>query len=139
MKSVETFNFTVAAPKLGIASLSPLVPLALWTTERKVTATGLLDTGSAVNVLPYRLGVDLGGDWKKEATIFRLTGNLARLEAKPLIVHAGVGAFKPVRLSFAWVKSDDVPMILGQTNFFMEFDVCFFRSKATFEIRPKTS
>ena len=28
-------------------------------------------------------------------------------------------------------------MILGQVNFFMEFDVCFFRSQAAFEINPK--
>jgi hypothetical protein len=24
-------------------------------------------------------------------------------------------------------------------NFFMEFDVCFFRSQAVFEVKPKTS
>jgi hypothetical protein len=30
-----------------------------------------------------------------------------------------------------------VAMILGQVNFFMEFDVCFFRSQAAFEVTPK--
>jgi hypothetical protein len=29
-------------------------------------------------------------------------------------------------------------LILGQTNFFMEFDVCFYRSHLEFEIRPKS-
>jgi hypothetical protein len=28
-------------------------------------------------------------------------------------------------------------LILGQTNFFMEFDVCFFRSQLIFQIHPK--
>ncbi len=30
-------------------------------------------------------------------------------------------------------------IILGQANFFMEFDVCLFRSRWTFELRPKTA
>ena len=41
---------------------------------------------------------------------------------------------------FAHVRSprpDAVPLLLGQTNFFDEFDVCFFRSRAEFEVRPK--
>ncbi|HID51293.1 MAG TPA: hypothetical protein EYP41_04545 [Anaerolineae bacterium] len=58
------------------------------------------------------------------------------LNAIPLFMTAQVDEFSPVRLAFAWVKSDNVPLILGQTNFFMEFDVCFYRSKMTFEINP---
>jgi hypothetical protein len=26
---------------------------------------------------------------------------------------------------------------LGQANFFFEFDVCFFRARSEFEVRPK--
>ena len=29
------------------------------------------------------------------------------------------------------------PLLLGQVNFFMEFDVCLFRSGGSFEVRPK--
>jgi hypothetical protein len=50
---------------------------------------------------------------------------------------AEIGAFPPVRLAFAWSRSDDVPLILGQVNFFMEFDVCFYRSKLEFDVRPR--
>lgn len=53
-------------------------------------------------------------------------------------VTAWVGEFEPVRLAFAWVKGKDVPLILGQTNFFMEFNVCFYRSKLEFEVMPKS-
>ncbi len=28
---------------------------------------------------------------------------------------------------------------LGQANFFMEFDICFFRSQLEFEIKPRSS
>lgn len=54
----------------------------------------------------------------------------------PLFVIGEIQGFAPVNLAFAWVQSDKVPLILGQTNFFMKFDVCFYRSLLEFEIRP---
>jgi len=30
-----------------------------------------------------------------------------------------------------------MPVLLGQVNFFMEFDGCFFHSQAAFEVNPK--
>ncbi len=30
-----------------------------------------------------------------------------------------------------------VSTILGQVNFFLEFEVCFFRARALFDVRPK--
>jgi hypothetical protein len=68
-----------------------------------------------------------------------LAGTLSNLTAMPLFVTAQVGEFAPVRLAFAWVPSSNVPLILGQTNFFMEFDICFYRSKLEFEVKPKTT
>jgi len=101
------------------------------------TASGLLDTGSTVNILPYPLGLQLGFVWEQQPTRVHLTGNLARLPARGVIVSGQVASLPPVELAFAWTQSEDVPMILGQVNFFMEFDVCFFRSQAAFEIKPK--
>jgi len=68
----------------------------------------------------------------------KLTGNLAQQEARVLIMTGTVSNFPSVQLAFAWTKSDDIPLILGQVNFFMEFDVCFYRSQSAFEIKPKT-
>jgi hypothetical protein len=62
---------------------------------------------------------------------------LAQFEARALLVSAAVGPFAPVRLVFAWTQVLNVPVLLGQVNFFMEFDVCFYRSQLAFEIRPK--
>jgi hypothetical protein len=42
-----------------------------------------------------------------------------------------------VQLVFAWTKAVQVPLILGQVNFFMEFDVCFYRSQLYFAVSPK--
>lgn len=123
-------------PKLGNASLAPMLPLTLVGAKR-VAADGLLDSGAAINVLPYSLGVELGFDWSQERRSVELSGNLASVEARVVVVSAAVGQFPPVRQAFAWARTDAVSVILGQVNFFMEFDVCFFRAQERFEIKPK--
>jgi hypothetical protein len=104
---------------------------------RSVSIRGLLDTGSAVNVLPHDVGGQLGAIWEHQTIPVRLTANLAREEARMIIASATVGNFPPVRLAFAWTRTNTVPVILGQVNFFLEFDVCFFRSRSVFEVKPK--
>ncbi len=56
-----------------------------------------------------------------------------------VIVTGKVESLPSVGLAFAWTQAAEVPLILGQVNFFMEFDICFFRAQAAFEIKPKTS
>jgi hypothetical protein len=129
------FPFVARAAELGAASLAPMLPLTLVAT-RSVAVSGLLDTGASVSVLPYTSGVELGFNWDQQTTSVQLSGNLAILEARAIILSAVIGSFAPVRLAFAWASVDTVPVILGQVNFFLEFDVCFFRSRQVFEIRP---
>jgi hypothetical protein len=118
-------------------SLLPHLPITLRHGTHAVTVPGLLDTGSTVNVLPYNVGLQLGLMWEEQQTQVHLTGNLARLPARGVIVSGQVASFPPVELAFAWTQSIEVPVILGHVNFFMEFDVCFFGSQAAFEINPK--
>ena len=136
MNDERRFPFRQVDASTGDASLLPMLPLSLAYAGRCVAVEGLLDSGSAVNVLPFGVGVDLGADWQQQATRVRLTGNLAREDARVLVVSAIAGEFPAVRLAFAWTKARTVPVILGQTNFFMAFDVCFFRSQGCFTIRP---
>jgi hypothetical protein len=98
----------------------------------------LVDSGAALNVLPFQVGLQLGADWDKQTTQLKLSGNLALSEARALILEGIVESFPPVRLAFAWTQNPNVPVILGQTNFFMEFDVSFFRSQSRFEIKPRS-
>ena len=123
-------------PSLGQASLAPMLPLTL-IGRHSVATSGLVDSGAAVNVLPYVLGVQLGFDWDQQTQSVELSGNLASVEARVVVLSAMVGNFPPVRLAFAWARTDEVSVILGQVNFFLEFDVCFFRSRGLFEVRPK--
>jgi hypothetical protein len=115
----------------------PRLPLTLRYGQRQIAEVGLVDSGATVNVLPYSLGVRLGAVWDDSKATIRLAGNLGNFPAMPLVVTAEVGDFAPVRLAFAWTQAENVSLILGQMNFFMEFDVCFFRSRLEFEVNPK--
>jgi hypothetical protein len=130
------FPYLEIDPSLGAASALPYVPITLQHGPREVSASGLIDSGATLNVLPYAVGLELGLVWDQQSIPVRLTGNLATAEARAVILTGTIGQFPPVRLAFAWTQSSQVPLILGQVNFFMEFDVCFFRSDMAFEIRP---
>jgi hypothetical protein len=132
----EQFPYVPRDPALGNASLAPMLPLTLIGSQSLATA-GLLDSGAAINVVPYSLGVQLGLDWNQQTKSVELSGNLASVEARVVVVSAVIGKFAPVRLAFGWAKTDSISVILGQINFFLEFDVCFFRSRGIFEVRPK--
>ena len=132
------FAYSMRDPALGSASLAPMLPVTLGATN-SVSAVGLLDSGATVNVMPFTLGQQLGFRWEEQTRVVALSGNLARVEARVVTVAAQVGDFSAVRLAFAWTETDASPLILGQVNFFMEFDVCFFRARESFEVRPKSA
>jgi hypothetical protein len=112
----------------------PTIPIALSHAGFSVSANALLDTGSTVNLLPYDIGLQLGAIWEEQTVRLPLAGNLATVEARGLFVHVQIGNLEPVRLAFAWAQASQLPLILGQTNFFREFDVCFQRSQCTIAI-----
>jgi hypothetical protein len=103
-----------------------------------VEAIGLVDSGATVNVMPLDMGQQLGAVWEDNKAIIQLTGNLGKQPAIPLLAMVQIGDIPPIQLGFAWTKTIDTSLILGQTNFFMEFDVCFYRSRMEFEIKPKS-
>jgi len=118
MRNAQRYPFVAADSALGEASLRPYLPLTLNYQDRTTTTIGLLDTGAAVNVLPYRVGLALGARWEQQTTVLQLTGNLAQVEARLLLVSVLVGSFAPVRLAFVWTAAEQVPLLLGQVNFF---------------------
>ncbi|MBC7227290.1 MAG: hypothetical protein H5T61_08660 [Thermoflexales bacterium] len=132
------FKYSTTDPSQDEFDSLPRLPLILRLGDQSVEVVGLVDSASTVNVLPYEVGIRLGASWDDHKAIIRLGGTLGGMNAIPLFVTALVGQFAPVRLAFAWVKRNDVPLILGQTNFFMEFEVCFYRSRLEFEVRPRS-
>lgn len=131
------YPFQPKRDEFGVLSDVPYLPLTLTYQNRSVEVMGLLDTGASVNVLPYNIGVQLGAIWEEQRFSVTLAGNLARGEAKGLLLLARVGEFEPVQLAFAWSRVNDIPILLGRTNFFAEFDVCFYGARSVFEVSPK--
>lgn len=131
------FRYSTTAPAQDESDSLPRVPLVLRSGVQVVDVVGLVDSGATVNVLPYEAGTQLGAVWDDRKANIRLAGALGSEPAIPLFAMAQIGDLPLVRLAFAWVKRSDVPLILGQTNFFMEFDVCFYRSRLEFEVTPK--
>lgn len=138
MNNAQRFNFVEGFDTFGVPDALPQLPLTLTYQGSLIEVSGLLDTGSSVNVLPYSVGVQLGAIWEEQTVSVTLAGNLAAVEARGLLVSANISNFDPVRLVFAWSLSDDTPLLLGRMNFFLEFDVCFYRSQLAFEVSPKT-
>jgi len=132
------FKYSTADPSQNEFDSLPRLPLVLRLNDQSIEVVGLVDSGATINVLPYEVGLRLGAMWDDHKANMQLAGTLSNLKAMPLFATAQVGEFTPVRLAFAWVRSDTVPLILGQTNFFMEFDICFYRSELEFEVKPKT-
>lgn len=137
MPDVQRFPYTINDRDWGEASLMPYLPITLSLGDKSINVSALVDSGATVSVLPFSMGIQLGLDWKEQPVGVALSGNLAQLEAKGIVLAGEVSPFKVAKLVFAWVKSDDMPVLLGQTNFFMEFNVHFYRNQQIFEILPK--
>lgn len=137
MVDAQRFPYKIIDSSLGMVDRMPYLPLTLSYNGHSLNVEGLLDTGASVNVLPYEIGTQLGFIWEKETLSVILAGNLARFEACAVVLDAQVSSFPTINLAFAWTQATNVPLILGQANFFFEFDVCFFRARSEFEIRPK--
>jgi hypothetical protein len=130
----QRFAFTERIDSLGRSSILPYLPITLSNGSYSLEVMALLDTGASVNVLPYEIGLQLGAIWEDLTVSIQLSGNLARSEARGLVLSGTFGQFAPVLLAFAWTRSTDAPVILGHLNFFTEFNVCFFRHELAFEV-----
>ena len=123
-------------PKSGEGNgMLPFCPVLLISSVSVLVADGLLDSGATVSVLPHSMGITLGFRWDQNLPSVPLGGNLARFEARLITMSVALPGFGPQQMSFAWSKSDNLPLILGQMNFFHLYDVTFHGSQSTFEIQ----
>lgn len=129
-------RFPFRTPVGGTSTAMPIVAARL-TLHQSVVVDCLVDSGATINVLPYSVGIQLGAAWNQQTVRVPLGGILAGREARAILADIQIGSLNPVRLAFAWVDTDDVPVLLGQTNFFQQFDVCLFRSRGCFEVGLK--
>ena len=135
----QRFPFIERTNSVGLSSLMPYLPITLSCRNRSTEQMALLDTGASVNVLPYLVGLQLGAVWEDQTAIIQLSGNLAQMEARGLVLSATVADYPSVLLAFAWTQSTEAPLILGHMNFFAEFDACFYRADLAFELHPRAT
>ena len=131
------FPFLSPYQNEGQPTYMPFMPLRLNYQDHSLPVLALLDTGAMVNVLPYRMGLELGFVWENQKVPLKLGGNLAASEARAVFVGVSIEGLATKQLAFAWSQSEKAPLLLGQTNFFMEFDVLFARSALFFDVFPK--
>jgi hypothetical protein len=121
-----------------VPDLAPIAPILLSRDGRSISTSVLVDSGADVSVLPFSFGSQFGVDWDSLVVPCSIGGGTGSIPGKLISVAGTLASFPPVQLIFAWMKSDRVPRVLGQSNFFLEFDVCFFRSQNYFQIQPRT-
>ncbi len=129
------FRFTELRSMPG--SLMPRLPIELSLDNESAQVTGIIDSGSALNVLPYDVGIALGAIWERQHVLGQLSGGLAGIESRGLALNCRIPELTGtdyITLGFAWASSDSVPVLLGQTNFLTQFHVCFYRSQNYFDV-----
>ena len=134
------FPYSKAQGMPGKPGMLPFVPLTLLETPDGVHITGrlkvpaLVDSGSTVNVLPRDIGERFGWNW--EQNTFESAGIVRGHPALAVSLFAKVSGFAPKKLTFAWsaLPSENMRVLLGQTNFFDEFYVDFRKPLGYFDI-----
>ena len=139
MNQAKIFAYTSLVNRLGETDWKPVLPITLEHEGRRVRVSGLLDSGASVSVLPYQVGRALGFVWEQQRISLRLGGNLAQQDARAVTLWGTVNDWAPVELVFAWTRAENVPLMLGEMNFFKAFDVCFFRSRLAFAVQPSST
>ncbi len=120
-------------------STMPIIPMRLEHDLTVIDVEALIDSGSAVNVMPYQIGLDLGFDWAACPAGGALTGNLSVPETRLLVVQALIADLKKIQLGFVWVNSDRPRLLLGQNNFFKHYNICFSRTNLKIQISEEIS
>ena len=70
MADPRRFSYLATQNTQGESTLRPLLPIVLHYGGQSTQATGLLDTGADVDVLPFRLGIALGATGKTRQRLF---------------------------------------------------------------------
>ncbi len=135
--TARQFNYTRsdAFPELTIGL--PFVHISLSFHGHSIQSPALVDSGASVSVLPYDIGLQLGLKWDEQKYPVDLTVLLQGTQAYGVVLKGKISDFSEVPLAFAWTRRNDIRLILGQLNFFQQFDVHFHGAENTFEIIEK--
>jgi hypothetical protein len=81
------FKYSTTSPAQNEFDSLPRLSLSLRREDRIVESLGLVDSGATVNVLPYELGLQLGGVWEDRKAVIQLAGNLCNCSNRRIPTH----------------------------------------------------
>jgi hypothetical protein len=113
----------------------PVLPIQLHHHERIVRAEALVDSGASISILPYEVGQALGLNWETSAQGVEIKGRVRAENSRKILVGLEVAPFESFLNLFLWVKDSEIPLVLGQINFFAHFDIRFSASKQIFSLQ----
>jgi hypothetical protein len=136
---MSQFTFSPAQGFPGLRGVLPYVPLTLTYETQSLTELALVDSGAAINVLPYEFGLELGLSWEWQDVPLPFIGILKGMPAFGIVLSGQAADFEPVRLAFAWTRRTraEISLILGMTNFFDYFRLVLDKPEGFFELIPK--
>lgn len=131
-----SFPYTAVRLTGGQIFHRPLLPIQLSGAGKTIQYTALVDSGADISVMPHNTGLELGLVWEEQVNPLRLGGAVASHETRIIAVKSLIGNLSEVPLIFAWSSLQNIPLVLGQTNFFNRFNITFRLSENLFEITP---
>ena len=116
----------------------PFVPITLEYYTTRLRFDALIDSGATANVLPYDYGTQLGLSWDQQYFALEPDGFLRGDPVYAVLLLGQIDTFSPVKLVFAWSQksSYEIPLILGQQNFFEQFRITFDGRESLVELTP---
>jgi hypothetical protein len=116
----------------------PLVEITLQHDTHEITIAALVDSGAAMSILPFDIGLQLGLIWEEQTVPVNVGGVLTNTDAYGVVVRGQLTPLPPLTLVFALISrtSDEVRTILGQMNFFHQFKITFEAYNNSFELTP---
>jgi hypothetical protein len=134
--SAQHFPYTPIPP---FSRGMPVVTVRLAHEACSLITPALVDSGAAMNLLPFECGEELGFVWKEQRLALPMGGLLPDAKAFAVPVQLTLDPFPPVELAFAWtnVSHAKLRVLLGQVNFFQYFTITFMAYNNHFEISPK--
>lgn len=138
MSVSERFQYVLKPGGNGPVDMFPLLPMRLALGSRAIDVMALIDSGATISSLPYDLGLTFGQSWNRLPQQLFVGGAHGSAPAKRLDLMATIGSLPPRLLAFAWVNTNNYPLVLGNADFFFNFDVTLCRRHSYFDISPAT-
>lgn len=132
MSRIARFPYAESSPRVRM----PYIDLLIDSGVIAVRVKALIDSGAMVNVIPKQVGERLNLNWEEGEDV-TLGGNLGKAPARAFFLNCTVQGLEVTQLELNWSMLEDVPVILGQFDFFQNFDVCFSYSENEISVRPK--